>query len=79
MMTHVREAVKKVFFNWPFIYFVPNIRYNLFYFNDFTILVNYVVGWQSRSFYRFVVIFGQKYGSFNPKKSRGVRPKWPDH
>ena len=35
---------------------------------DFTILLYYVVGWQSRSFfYMFVTIVGQKYYTVSPK------------
>ena len=34
------------------------------FFNDFSILLNYVVGWQSRSFLAvFFAIFSEKYGT----------------
>ena len=44
-----KYIIKKNFFK-AFFYFVPNLKYKIFYFNDFTILLNYVVGWQCRSF-----------------------------
>ena len=54
------------------IFFPQSIRY-IFYFNDFTILLNYVVGGQSHSFQQVCCNIRQKkYGSFSPKMLESI-------
>ena len=60
------------------LWFVPNLKNSIFYFNDFTIL-NYVVGWQSRSFLtgllqlwpKIKVFYSKKFGHFLSKSVSG--------
>ena len=42
---------KKIFFKNFILIFLFQIDNNMYLFNDFTILLNYVVGWRSRSFF----------------------------
>ena len=53
---------------WHFFLFCSKSKIIDILLNDFKILSNYVVGWQSRSQSTdFLAIFGRKFGSFSPK------------
>ena len=60
-----------------FVFFSQSII-RIFYFNDFTLLLNYVVGWQSRNFFQlFFAIFGKKYGSVFGYFKTNKKFRWP--